>query len=70
MKNCKYSKLDGLITEKYGTRSAFAKALGITPTTLGKKMAGETPWKQREIENSIALLSVEQSETAYYFFNN
>ena len=67
-KRCKYPKLDGLITERYGTRGRFAEALGITLTSLGRKMNGKSKWKTREIEMSCNLLDIASIDIALYFF--
>ena len=64
---CKYPKLDGKITEVFGTRKAFAEALDVTPTTLGNKMNGKTPWKQKEIEKTCVLCDIPRAEIGNYF---
>lgn len=64
---CKYPKLDGKITEMYGTRKNFAKALGVSENSIGNKMQGKTPWKQREIERSCALLEISIADVGIYF---
>lgn len=66
--SCKYPKLDGKITEMFGTRGGFASALGISANSVGNKMNGKTPWKQREIEKACVLLNIEKSEVPVYFF--
>ena len=37
-----YSKLEGKIIEKFGTRERFAKALGITTKTISEKLNNAT----------------------------
>lgn len=65
---CKFPKLDGLIVEKFGTRGKFASALGITLTSLGRKMSGKSKWKAREIESSRDLLGINTLDIPIYFF--
>lgn len=36
-----YSKLIGRIIEKFGTRKAFAKAVGFSENTISKKLSGK-----------------------------
>lgn len=63
-----YSKLSGLITEKYGSQLAFSKALGISERSLSLKLNNKVGFKQIEIENSCKLLGIKKNEIAKYFF--
>ncbi|HFI0332304.1 TPA: DUF739 family protein [Streptococcus suis] len=63
-----YSKLEGKIIEKFGTRESFAKALGITTKSISDKLNNKTIWKQPEISKAKDLLSISGSETDSYFF--
>ena len=67
-KKCKYPKLDGKITEIFGTRREFAKALGISENSVGAKMRGASQWKIREIEKACMLLHILPREQSEYFF--
>ena len=58
-------ELKGKIIGKYGTLYKFAKEMEITPTTLGKKIAGKSDWKIGEIDRACRLLEVDKS----IFFN-
>jgi hypothetical protein len=64
----KYAKLDGLIVERYGTRGKFADDLGVTLTTLGRKINGKSAWKPKEIERSCDLLKIDKLDIPAYFF--
>ncbi len=64
-----YSKLSGLIIEKYGSRSAFSKALGISERSLSLKLNNKVGFRQIEIEKSCKLLGINKNEIAKYFFN-
>ena len=63
-----YSRLDGLITKCFGTRYAFAKAMGMSERSLSLKMNNIRSWKQPEISLAIFLLGIQPSEIALYFF--
>lgn len=63
-----YPKLRGAIREKFGTQEAFAKALGMSDTTLSGKLTGKTEWKRQEIEDACRLLEIPITEAHAYFF--
>lgn len=63
-----YSELRGRIIAKFKKLEAFAAAMGITPTTLGKKLQGGCTWKQEEIAKAINLLCINPEDIAFYFF--
>ena len=63
-----YSKLEGKIIEKFGTRERFAKALGITTKTISEKLNNKTIWKQPEISKAMELLSISGEDIESYFF--
>ncbi len=66
--NYDYSKLTGKIIEVFGTRDAFAKALGVTKESVSLKLKGKTPWKQIEIDKTCELLDIDKSDICIYFF--
>ena len=63
-----YNKLVGKIIERFGTRSAFAKALGITDETLSRKLNGKSLFSQEEMTKSCDLLEIDYSDIPTYFF--
>ena len=63
-----YSKLSGRIKEKYGSQKDFAKALGVTETTLSNKITGIYYFTQAEIKKACQLLEVEPGKVTEYFF--
>lgn len=65
-----YPKIRGAIREKFGTQADFAKALGINPSTLVKKLAGKVEWKLSEVEESCKLLGIATAKIDEYFFND
>ena len=68
-RNCAFPKLDGKITEIFGTRGNFADALKISQNSMCSKMNGKRKWKAREIVKACELLSIPKEEIAIYFFS-
>ena len=64
-----YAKLKGRIKEKYGTQEDFAKAIGVSPTTISFKINGKAKWQQDEIVKAAKLLEISKKEIVEYFFN-
>lgn len=63
-----YSKLLGLITEKFGTQLKFAEAVGLSERSVSLKLNSKTGWKQSEIERACALLGLTTKDISAYFF--
>lgn len=63
-----YSFLDGLITQKLGTRAEFAKKMGISEHSISLKMNGKTPWKQVDICRACEVLNIDVKDIPIYFF--
>ena len=63
-----YSKLRGLIKEKFGTEGAFAKALGRTHNFVSQVFNGYTFFTQNDIEKAVELLSINPEMIGEYFF--
>lgn len=63
-----YSKLKGRITEVFGKREAFAKAMDIDPSSLSAKLNNKSPWKREEIELACELLHIPIEQVHLYFF--
>lgn len=57
-----YNKLKGKIKEVYGTQQEFAKALGISATTLNTRLKNETFFNQSEIEKTRDLLNLQTEQ--------
>lgn len=64
-----YSKLKGRIVEKFGTQSAFAKALGVSERTLSLKLHNRIYFRQDEINKALKLLEINATDARDYFFN-
>lgn len=65
----KHSRLIGKIVEKYGSRRAFARELGISETTLSLKLDGKYDFKESEIRKTISLLEIPDHKIGFYFFS-
>ena len=63
-----YRKLIGRIIEKYGTRKAFAEAVGISENSMSLKLSGKTGFTRDEMVRWGDLLNIDVSEFGDYFF--
>lgn len=63
-----YSKLLGRITEKIGTQSNFAEAIGLSERSVSLKLNGKVGWKQNEIAKICEVLEIEPNDIPAYFF--
>lgn len=63
-----YCKLRGLIREKCGTQSEFAKAIGISNTSLSQRLNNNIPFTQTEIIIACKLFGCSISEADEIFF--
>lgn len=67
-KSIKYPKLRGRIVECYGSCEKFRKELGISKTTMSKKMTGKSGISQKEVIQWSQMLGIDLSEVGSYFF--
>lgn len=65
-----YPKIRGAIREKYGTQAAFAKELGVNPSTLIKKLSGKVEWTLSEVQLAAKLLGIPYEQISEYFFKD
>lgn len=63
-----YSKLRGRIREIFKTQSAFAKAMGMSTTSLSVKLNNIVEFSQKEIEKAVELLKIDKEDIPVYFF--
>lgn len=63
-----YSKLRGRIVEKFGTISAFTKALGSSTVTVSAKLNNKSGFSRSDIEHWGELLEIPSTEIGLYFF--
>lgn len=55
------------IDEKFETRAAFAKAIGVDPSVLSRMLTSGN-WKADRIEKAVTVLSIPADEIPLYFF--
>lgn len=60
-------KLEAKIIEEFGTQQAFAKASGITESTVSRLLKRGN-WKASQIEASVIALKLRPEEIPLYFF--
>ena len=67
-----YSKLDGRITEKFGSRKAFAEALGVSENTISRKFNGKAKITTSDIEkwSLPEFLDINPGKIGLYFFTS
>lgn len=63
-----YSDLTGLIIAKYGSRKQYAKAAGMSPSSLSDKLRGKTPWTTDDISTAQRLCGFPPEGIVRYFF--
>ena len=70
IRNYDYSKLRGRVIEKLGSLKNYAKGLGISETTLFKKLNNKVPFNQDEILIAMNkdVLDIEPQDICKYFF--
>lgn len=63
-----YSRLRGLIREFCGTNENFAKAIGISDTSLYERLRCDVPFNQVEIHKACQLFKCSVAEADDIFF--
>lgn len=63
-----YSKVRGKIKEVFGTQSAFASAMGMSPVSLSEKLNNKVQFSQKEMDKASDLLKIKKEEIPVYFF--
>ena len=63
-----YSKLKGLIREKFGTQRKVAEKMGISSRSMSMKMTGKRFFQQDEISFLCELLGIQAGDIYDYFF--
>ncbi len=64
-----YSKLNGKIVEIFGSRGAFAKAMGWSMRTTSLKLNNKVSWTQKDISKACVLLNLTANQIDRYFFD-
>jgi DNA-binding XRE family transcriptional regulator len=63
-----YSKLRGKIREVFNTQDEFAKAIGLSNTSISAKLNNKVEWSQQEINKAAEVLRIPDNEIYVYFF--
>lgn len=63
-----FSKLLGRIVEKFGTRSAFAAAMGMAESALSNRFSNKVHFDADEIYRACELLDIDPQDIPVYFF--
>lgn len=63
-----YSKLIGRIIEKFGSRGAFAEAIGMTMDALSRRLNKGASFRPDEYIKACDLLDIQPKEMHLYFF--
>ena len=65
-----YSKLEGRIVEKFGSRRAFAEAFGVSENTISRKLNGKVAISTADIikMSSEDFLDIPAERYHEYFF--
>lgn len=63
-----YRELRGLIRSKFGTQENYAKAIGISNTSLQERLSNKVPFKQTEIITTKQLLGLTAEKMDEIFF--
>lgn len=64
----KFSKLRGLIREKYRTECAFAAAAGMRPSVLSRCLTEKRKWRGPEIAATCRALGIPLTDAYQYNF--
>lgn len=63
-----FSKLSGLIVEKFKTRRAFARAIDWSGARVSARLNGKVPFSTDEIRLWCDVLGIPDDKVTVYFF--
>lgn len=63
-----FRQLTALIIAIFGSRQAFAEALGISKGTLSMRLNNKSRWPYEEILKACELLFIDPKDIGIYFF--
>lgn len=66
----KFAQLRGRIVELYGSQECFALALGLSNTSVSKKLNGVTSFSSADIVCWAEKLDITVDDIGQYFFND
>lgn len=62
-----YPNLCGEIRKKYRTQRAFARAIGMNPSVLSRKLSGRTQWSYIDVESICRVLGISMADAPIFF---
>ena len=62
-----YPELCGEIRKAFRTQGAFAREIGMNPTTLSKKLTGKTQWSYMDVAKICCVLGIPLSDAPNFF---
>lgn len=65
-----YPKIRGRIVELYGSQENFAESLGLSKTSVSKKLNGISNFTQKDILEWAIKLEIPMNEIGVYFFDD
>lgn len=65
-----YNLLRGMVRSRGMTLCQYAKAIGISNTSLHERLRSRVPFSQPEIERSVKVLSLDNADIVPLFFNS
>lgn len=65
-----FAKLRGAIRERYATEYEFARHIGMTRDTLGRKLNGKSEFTLSEMEQVLEALAIPKRDVYDYFFSH
>lgn len=63
-----FSRLRGRIRMYFPTQAAFSEAVGMSESSLSKKLNGRSEWDAAEMRRTRELLEIPETEIHLYFF--
>lgn len=63
-----FSELLGRIIAKYGSRAAFAKAMGMKETVLSGRLSCKTYFSPEEVLQACELLGIPLDDIPHFFY--
>lgn len=65
-----FPELCGKIREKYRTQQAFARAIGMNPSTLSRKLLGLSQWTYADVSKICEALDIPMADAPNFFNPN
>lgn len=62
-----YPELCGKIRAKYRTQRAFARSIGMNPSSLSSRLSGKSQWSYSEVAKVCESLEISMADAPLYF---